>query len=358
MHAALEQFVRDALARGVSRDKIRAALTQARWRPEEIDAALARWAEVDFPVPVPRRDPALSAREAFLYLLLFATLYVAAFHTGAILFTMIERWLPDALVRSDFDPSLAGLRWSVAALLIALPVFLYTNRLIGRALAREPEKRASDVRRWLTYLTLFVAALVLIGDFVVVLRGLLAGELPMRFVSKAAVVAAIAGIAFRHYLSDLRRDEIDAPTGRASGWLGRVGVVGMLAVAVLGLVTVGTPRRARVAELDRRRVQNIQVLSNTISNYRTQNGRLPVTLDELAASPAMGANEWHDPQSLQPYEYTVVDSVRFDLCATFATVDSLAPWNTQPSDFWRHGVGRRCFRFSAGSAGAVTLGPY
>lgn len=347
MNASLEQFVRDALARGISREEIRAALGRARWRTEEIDAALAQWADDPFPVPVPRRSTQLSAREAFLYLLLFATLYVAAYHTGAILFMLLERWLPDALDRARYDLSLSVLRWSVASLVIALPVFLYTNRLIGGALAHEPEKRGSGVRRWLTYLTLFVAALVLIGDFVVVLRGLLAGELPLRFLLKAAVVAAIAGAVFRHYLTDLRRDETEAPAPRAPAWVGRAGVAGMIAVAVVGLVVTGAPQKARVRELDQRRLEHLQAISTSVSAYRTVTGRLPATLAELSSNPQVAVVELRDPQTRLAYGYTVLDSMRFELCAEFARADSLAPHGGPPSEFWRHGAGRHCFTFTA-----------
>src|SRR5438128_189439 len=100
MNADLQQFVRDSLARGLARDAIREQLDRAGWRPEEIDAALAAWAETDFPVPVPRRRTYLSAREAFLYLVLFVTLYVTAFNVGTLLFQFIERWLPDPAIWS------------------------------------------------------------------------------------------------------------------------------------------------------------------------------------------------------------------------------------------------------------------
>ena len=42
MNAALDRFVREAISRGIPRDQIRSALTQARGRPEEIAAAMAR----------------------------------------------------------------------------------------------------------------------------------------------------------------------------------------------------------------------------------------------------------------------------------------------------------------------------
>src|SRR5690606_35207466 len=68
-----ERFVRDALLQGQSRPAIEAALVAAGWPAEEVREALAAYAEVPFPVPVPRPRPYLSAREAFLYLVMFAS---------------------------------------------------------------------------------------------------------------------------------------------------------------------------------------------------------------------------------------------------------------------------------------------
>ena len=71
----------------------------------------------------------------------------------------------------------------------------------------DPGKRASKIRRWLTYLTLFVSASFLIGDVVTLVYNVLGGELTVRFLLKVAVVGAIAGTAFGYYLTDLRREE-------------------------------------------------------------------------------------------------------------------------------------------------------
>ena len=57
------------------------------------------------------------------------------------------------------------------------------------------------------YLTLFVAAGVLIGDLTTLVYNVLGGELTVRFLLKVATVAAIAGAIFSHYLLDLRREE-------------------------------------------------------------------------------------------------------------------------------------------------------
>lgn len=207
----LELFVREALARGSSRPAIEATLTQAGWPPEQVRAALNAYADVDFPVPVPKPRPYLSAREAFLYLVLFASLYWAAWHLGSLVFDLINRAWPDpAADVYAFRRASESIRWSTASVIIAFPVFLFVARYLGKELARNPVKRLSAVRRWLTYLTLFVAASVLIGDMITLVYNLLGGELTIRFVLKVIVAAVIAGAIFGYYLADLRREEKEA----------------------------------------------------------------------------------------------------------------------------------------------------
>jgi hypothetical protein len=204
----LQQFVRDALAKGVARPEIEVALVNAGWPAEQIRDAVNAYADIDFPLPVPRPRPYLSAREAFLYLLLFTTLYVAAWHLGSLLFELINRAFPDP-TDSTYAVARIGdsIRWSTASVIIAFPMFLYVARHLQRDLARSPVKRLSAVRRWLTYLTMFIAAAVLIGDMITLVYNALGGELTVRFVLKVLVAAVIAGTIFGYYLHDLRRDE-------------------------------------------------------------------------------------------------------------------------------------------------------
>lgn len=67
----LQGFVKDGLARGLSRAEIENVLLAAGWPSEQARGALAGFAEIEFPIPVPKPRPYLSAREAFLYLVLF-----------------------------------------------------------------------------------------------------------------------------------------------------------------------------------------------------------------------------------------------------------------------------------------------
>lgn len=207
----LEVFVREALAKGQSRDAIERALAAAGWPPEQVRSALSVYADVAFPVPVPRPRPYLSAREAFLYLLLFVTLYLWAYHLGSLVFDLITRAWPDPADQSWRTNNLdRSIRWSIASVVIAFPVYVFIANLLGREMSRSPVKRLSAVRRWLTYLTLFVAGTVLIADMITLVNGVLAGELTLRFVLKVIVAALIAGSIFGYYLWDLRRDEREA----------------------------------------------------------------------------------------------------------------------------------------------------
>lgn len=207
----LRSFIKDGLAKGVSRADLKDVLGRAGWAVGDVQGALTSFAEVEFPIPVPRPQPNLSARDAFMYLLLFTTLYVSAFNLGQLVFQLINQAFPDpAAGAAVMEFARETLRWSIAALVVASPVFLGISRLIGRDLAADPSKRASKVRRWLTYLTLFVAASVLIGDVTALVYNLLDGGPTTRFVLKVVTVGSIAGTAFWYYLSDLRADEREA----------------------------------------------------------------------------------------------------------------------------------------------------
>jgi hypothetical protein len=214
-HEELTSFVKDALGRGVARVQLEEALRRAGWRSEQIHGALAAYADIDFPIPVPRPKPLLSAREAFLYLVLFSTLYVTAWNVGSLLFEMIDRAFPDPAVSTNAFGAIyvrEAIRWAVSSLIVAFPVFLSVSWFVAREIRRDPTKRASPVRRWLTYLTLFIAAGVLVGDVIALVYNVLGGELTTRFVLKVLSVGMIAGTTFWYYLSDLRPEEREPRT--------------------------------------------------------------------------------------------------------------------------------------------------
>jgi hypothetical protein len=210
MSSATEQldlFAKEALSRGIEKEAIAKAMIEAGWTPEQARAALSGYADVTFPIPVPKPRPQLSAREAFLYLLLFTTLYMSCYHLGSLLFDLINRALPDAAATREGPWVKQSMLWSVAYLVITFPAFGFVARYIGKDVAAHPVKRLSPVRRWLTYLTLFIASAAVIGDLTTLVYNVLSGELTIRIALKVLVVIVIAGTVFTYYLSDLRKEE-------------------------------------------------------------------------------------------------------------------------------------------------------
>lgn len=211
MPSEIQIFTRESLSKGFSKSEINKQLKAAGWPSDEIQAVLELYVDADFPIPVPRRKPYLSAREAFLYLVMFFTLYLSSISFGTLLFQFINRALPDPLEFPYYLENIRhAIRWSTSSLVIAFPVFIYASWLLNKAMRKDPEKRGSKIRKWLTYVTLFIAAGVIIGDLISLVFNLLGGEFTLRFVLKVTVVGAIAGTIFGYYLWDLRLEEKDS----------------------------------------------------------------------------------------------------------------------------------------------------
>ena len=205
----LTGFLKEGLERGLPREQLEEVLVEAGWPTDQIRGALSGFADVDFPIPVPRPKPYLFAREAFVYLVLFSTLYVSAFNLGALLFQFIERAFPDPSLDPAFvvEASRQAILFSISSLVVAFPVFVFVSWTNDRTVRQDPRRRLSKVRRWLTYLTLFVAAGILIGDVISLVYNLLDGELTARFVLKVVTVGAITGSVFGYFFRDIRNEE-------------------------------------------------------------------------------------------------------------------------------------------------------
>jgi Domain of unknown function (DUF5671) len=351
----LSAFVREALARGVSRAEIARTLTEAGWRPEAVRDALAAWADREFPVPVPAPRAYLSAREAYLYLLLFGSLYLSVFHLGSLLFSFIDRALPDpadaALLEDTMD---SAARWSVAVLLIAFPLYLWLAQRTRKAVDADPRQRDSRVRKWLGYLTLFLAASALVGDMIALLNGLLSGELETRFLLKTLVVAVLGGSVLLWYWHELRADDPGATAVPAAARRAA-------AIAATTVVAVATavhfaysmsPAQLRAERLDERRLADLNGIANAVETFRDLAGRWPTTLAELENSADLLSLA--DLVSGEPYGYRFLDAQRYELCAVFNRA-SRAP--AMPYErFGPHGAGRHCFTVKATATEAAAAG--
>jgi hypothetical protein len=208
MSTELLGFTRNALAQSKTRAEISAALKQAGWADEEVDTALGSFAEVPFSIPVPKPKPYLSAREVFLYLIMFSALYCCSYHVGSLFFDSVNLYFPDAVADKSYGVNYQeSIRLSISALVVSLPVFFFTFNAIQRTITKNPVLRNSRPRKWLTYLTLFIASIALMIDGGTLVYHVLSGELTARFILKVLIIVIIAGGNFFYFLNDMRREE-------------------------------------------------------------------------------------------------------------------------------------------------------
>ena len=214
----LDAFVKRGLEQRLDRARMEQALLQAGWPPDQVRKALGAYVDVEFPIPVPRPLPSGTTRDAFMYIIVLGTMVLCAYQFGALLFQIINRVVPDPMdARRSGNPGAeSGMRWSISTLIVAFPVFVAMSRLVNRAARLDPTKRASRIRRRLTYVVLFVASAALIGDLTTLVYYFLGGEVTLRFLLKVLTVGAIAGAVFLHYFWDLRAVEEEPET-----WTGR-----------------------------------------------------------------------------------------------------------------------------------------
>lgn len=151
-------------------------------------------------------------QDFFMHLFSIIALYVSAGAFLAIVFQIIHIYIPDILdatrpygMSGDTDFRMATLRSSLSLLIIFFPAYVASCWHLNRMYIRTPEKQQLWIRRWLIYFTLFVAALVILGDLVSLVNSVLNGETRMRFYLKVFAVFFVAGSIFLYYLWDIRR---------------------------------------------------------------------------------------------------------------------------------------------------------
>jgi len=287
-------------------------------------------------------------RDLFLHLLAVVTLYWSAISFVTLLWQFINNAFPDILTDMYAGDYRLGLvRFSVSAIIIVFPVFILVSWYLNKIYRKESAVRESKIRKWLIYLTLFIASLVIIGDLISVINIFLGGEITIRFILKALSVILVAGVIFGYYLDDVRRE---MPTNLAKYFAWVTGVL-VLVVIVFAFVVAGSPNSARLTQFDQQKISDLSVIQDQIRNYWQRKQAMPNNLSDLNDS-ISGFVAPIDPQAGYNYEYNLVNTtvLFFELCATFNkpsqnnTTKMLYPIGAGISQNWDHAAGRVCFQ--------------
>ena len=296
-------------------------------------------------------------RDVFMYLLSIVTLVASTTSFGILVFQYINVYFPDLVIDYYVSPSsyYGSIRQALATLIVIFPVYIWVSKFLKNDITDNPEKRDLKIRKWLLYLTVFVAALVVIGDLVALINTFLEGELTTRFVLKVLTIFFIAGSAFSYYYFELRelrpkRKEKEIDWIKVYTWV----VMSVVAVVVVfGFFVAGSPQNRRTIRFDERRTQDLSFIQSQVINYWQNKNKLPSNLGELP-NELLGITIPMDPKTNTSYEYNVLGSLKFQLCATFETtgeennggrkaVPMIYPYPGGETQTWQHGVGRTCF---------------
>ena len=205
----VQEFFDAAKSQGAT-DEIVVQLLRGRgWPEEDVHRALADHFELRSGLIVPVYKPSGSARDAFLYLLSFSTLATWTIGLGSVIFTLIEHWIKDPLALRNYNSNVYyQMAEALACVIVAFPLYLLTMRYIARELKTHPEKLESSIRKWLTYIALLIAALIVVCDLITFLTYFLKGELTARFAAKVITTLVIAGGVFWYYRGSLARQAL------------------------------------------------------------------------------------------------------------------------------------------------------
>ena len=118
-------------------------------------------------------------------------------------------------------------------------------------------------------------------------------------------------------------------------------VVAVAAVVIVGVILLDSPAQERLRRLDERRVDDLRSISAELDFYWTREETLPSSLEELSDELGVFV-EMFDPESGQPYEYRVLGSNTYELCAQFSR-DTAEEQGHFYRDYWSHDAGRQCF---------------
>ncbi len=202
----LHKFLEAAKSQGAADEALVGLLRGRGWPEEEVYRALADYYETRSGLRIPIYKRSGSAKDAFLYLVSFATLATWTYGLGSVMFELINRWIKDP-VQPNYYGGFYQMANSLAAIIVAFPVYMLVTRYILGELEQHPEKLESSVRKWLTYIALFITAVLAVGDLITFLTAVLRGELTANFSAKAAVVLVITGGIFWYYLGALQQKQ-------------------------------------------------------------------------------------------------------------------------------------------------------
>jgi hypothetical protein len=283
-----------------------------------------------------------SARDFFLHLGAIVGLYTVTVSFINLTFKVINKAFPEVAQNIYAWGAGSEISLPVATLIIFFPIFIALSYFVQKIYNQNPEKKELSIRKWLTYITLFVAGIALAGDLVTVLYKFLDGQdLTAAFLLKALVVLLSAGGIFGFYIQDIR-NRISDKSRRI--WAICIGVVFLISI-IAGFSVLGSPKTQRLLRLDSQKISDLQNIQWEVINHWQVYGIVPESISD----------NFTDPQTKEMYQYKRTGPMTFEICAVFnleneelnkgrTTLEVTYPAKgVVQNDNWNHSAGEQCF---------------
>ncbi len=286
--------------------------------------------------------PKSTPYQVFLHLMMMTMYYTVIISFVSLAVQYIDLLFPDQLI--GYTGYYDVIRSSSSVLIVSFPVFLLSSWFIRKAFKTEPDERHIAIRRWLVYLTLFLAGIAMVVDLVQFVNGFYSGELTLPFFFKLLTVLIVSLLTFAYFLWDLSEKGISSKNARILAGVSS----GFLIVTLgVGFALAGTPGHQRAVRFDEQRVSSLSSIEYEIGNYWREKGALPAQLSDMQRD-LYYFQVPVDPETGAAFTYEVTGDLTFQLCADFSTEYQSVPVNSTSLSFpsmdqWAHPKGTTCF---------------
>lgn len=266
--------------------------------------------------------PKLNIGFFFLCLGALITLITSVVSFLNLVFSTLDKQFPDVLNSTyqygystyDFE----SIRVALATLIIFFPIFLVVSFFWRKMIQGDLGHIDETIKKWVIYIILFLSAIVVAVDLVVLVRYFVSGEITNRFIYKVITTLVTIAIIGVYYILLLKKDKkISSLFGFIFGGLGIILVVASI---FYSFSIMGSPTKQRLLRLDDKRLNDLQSIQSQIINYWQQKEKLPENLSDLS-NPMTGYSLPVPPgvDKGEKYEYLITNKTKlsFELCATF-----------------------------------------
>lgn len=281
-----------------------------------------------------------SSLQFFFYLLTFFSLAFVSFGFAAIVFQFINKFFPDVLImqmQGSYDQG--AIKFGIASLIVAAPLYFLMMRNIILNLRSGKIAKESAVRKWLTYIVLFITAVIVIGDLIAVIFNFLSGDIAIRFILQMLTIFLIAGSIFGYYFWDIRKKHTTKVIYPLDLLAARVAIALITIVFFGSFFIIDKPSVARAKKVDQQTVEDLRMTDSSVREYFFRTNKLPESLDDLKQT---GYGVFLRKESALEYKKTGDNS--FSLCANFNLPNTMDVNKFEVAlNEWTHDSGRVCF---------------